>query len=447
MENLKKRKELLNNSMVFVQRNTHWITGIIIAIISELYIGISIDGFRLSLAVAMLPVLLVTINREEKTIRVGIASAVCVFLLRFTVYSVSGEFIFYKAALGSIPGAFYYIVYTMLFQALVPDKSFFRLKSIIVVCFICDFIPNVLELFSVTAFNTSYTGLAEYIYLLVAACIRTGIALLAMGFARCYNWLLSKEEHEARYQSLYLMTTDLKNEIYFMKKNSEEIERVMGYAYNLCLQLGEKNETEEQKQLALKIATEVHEIKKDYFRIIQGMENQIVEQYNEENMTCEDLFSILRNAACRTIVDKKQKIRFLFSCNADFSTPHHYLLITVLKNLVTNAIEAIEATGKPGDVQVIENKIDNFYEFIVKDNGPGIPDSSMDNIFKVGFSTKFNYKTGNIYRGMGLPAVKMIVEEKLGGEISIINRFGGATFKVLIQEAMLIGGINEDLYN
>ena len=41
-----------------------------------------------------------------------------------------------------------------------------------------------------------------------------------------------RDRHEQRYQRLFLMTTGLKNEIYFMRKNSEEIESVMA---NRCV--------------------------------------------------------------------------------------------------------------------------------------------------------------------------------------------------------------------
>ena len=45
--------------------------------------------------------------------------------------------------------------------------------------------------------------------------------------------LLTKADHESRYQRLFLMTTGLKTEIYLMHKNTEEIERVMSNAYTV----------------------------------------------------------------------------------------------------------------------------------------------------------------------------------------------------------------------
>ena len=42
----------------------------------------------------------------------------------------------------------------------------------------------------------------------------------------------------------------------------------------------------------------------------------------------------------------------------------------------------------------------------------------MHNLFQVGYSTKFDPETGNINRGVGLPAVKSLTEE-LGGSVSV----------------------------
>ena len=71
--------------------------------------------------------------------------------------------------------------------------------------------------------------------------------------------------------------------------------------------------------------------------------------------------------------------------------------------------------------------MDNEYIFVVKDNGPGISKRHLPNIFKMGYSTKFDYATGNIYRGVGLCGVKATVEENFGGTISVNSVFGNGT--------------------
>ena len=76
-------------------------------------------------------------------------------------------------------------------------------------------------------------------YLLLIALFRTFLTSLILMAESHYRTLLKNEEHENRYRRLFLMTTGLKNEIYFMRKNSEEIESVMANAYKLYEKLNE----------------------------------------------------------------------------------------------------------------------------------------------------------------------------------------------------------------
>ena len=46
-----------------------------------------------------------------------------------------------------------------------------------------------------------------------------------------------------------------------------------------------------------------------------------------------------------------------------------------------------------------------------------IEPDQLDKVFQMGYSTKFDSKTGNIYRGMGLTGAKMSLEEQLGGSV------------------------------
>ena len=45
----------------------------------------------------------------------------------------------------------------------------------------------------------------------------------------------------------------------------------------------------------------------------------------------------------------------------------------------------------------------------------------------MGYSTKFDYKTGNIYRGVGLWGVKNTVEEQFKGTIEVVSNPGQGT--------------------
>ena len=94
----------------------------------------------------------------------------------------------------------------------------------------------------------------------------TACAILWAG--QGYGQLLLRSEHEQRYRRLFLMTANLKTELYFLKKDAEDIEGVMSSAYRLYERLD--GAPEELTSLALSIARDVHEVKKDNLRIIRG---------------------------------------------------------------------------------------------------------------------------------------------------------------------------------
>ena len=212
-----------------------------------------------------------------------------------------------------------------------------------------------------------------------------------------------------------------------MKKNSEEIENVMGTAYKLYEKLSNTDLDPEIKNMSLALAKDVHEIKKDYIRIIKGIENEISEEYDEKQMKFSDILHILKNSTYNLLEEKDLKINLMFEYKDNFVTHEHYELMNIFKNLVTNAIEAIEKDEKGDTITIQQALVDDEYIFVVKDNGPGISKRHLPNIFKMGYSTKFDYVTGNIYRGVGLCGVKATVEENFSGSISVSSVFGDGT--------------------
>ena len=236
------------------------------------------------------------------------------------------------------------------------------------------------------------------------------------------------------------MTADLKSELYFLRKDAEEVEQVMARAYKLYERLGETQVPEELRSLALSIARDVHEIKKDNLRIIRGLENEVEQAYDHENMALSDLLHILRQSTQHLLGSQRSEIRVECICGKNIKLREHYRLLSVLKNLVTNAVEAIQSDSGAGYVQVHTQIEDEKLTVRVSDDGPGISPRNQKLLFEVGYSTKFNPQTGNIGRGVGLPAVKYIVEE-LNGSIEVQSERGkGTTFLVHFPLEQIAGG-------
>ena len=408
-----------------------------VAISSQFYFSFYSDSFRVSAAVILLPVLIMAMGTDLSTLKTCTVTAVVVFVFRCCLHYVySGTFagtlqMFY-------PNGVFYIVYGLIF-ALLCHKPTITYRNLFLVIFCCDFLSNLCEMCITSPGGPLSDSTAVISYLMIIAFVRTVVAWSVIVAEKQYRRLLQKEEHEKRYQRLFMMTTGLKNEIYFMKKNSEEIENVMGNAYRLYEQLSGLDISEETKKMSLAIAKDVHEIKKDYLSIIKGMEKEITEDFDEKSMKFSDILTILEDTTHHFLETKDLSITLDFRCGDDFVTNEHYEIMSILKNLVTNGAEAIE-TAETGDrISIVQSFDGDSVIFRVEDNGPGISKRHIDNIFKMGYSTKFDTVTGDIYRGVGLYGVKTTIEEKFGGAIDVNSVYGdGTEFVITIPKHSIV---------
>jgi len=101
------------------------------------------------------------------------------------------------------------------------------------------------------------------------------------------------------------------------------------------------------------------------------------------------------------------------------------LLQQVFSNLISNAIKHNRAES--GHVKISVKELDEFYEFSVEDDGPGIAPQYHDKVFVIFQTLEARDKVENT--GIGLSLVKKIVEGQ-GGTISLESAEGeGATFR------------------
>ena len=406
--------------------------GATVALLSQFYFNVLSSDFRISIAVVLLPVLLMTMGAQIHSLSACGFTALIVFLFRVLVslllHGPAGVKVYQQ-----LPGALFYLCYGLLFKLQIPNKRFTSLPRVFAAAFFCDLLANAAELlFRAYFFGAAINSENASLVLFLVALLRSALVLLILVMDRQYRELQVRHEQESRYQRLFLMITGLKSELYLMRKNSEEIERVMGNAYRLSEELRAQELPDEMQRRALDIARDVHEIKKDYLRIMRGLEETAANEYDEDHIRFRDLMEILDATSNSVLREKKLDIRLIFDCRDDFLTREHYALMTVLKNLVGNAIEAIEGDRRRGVIMVSERKYDGTYEFKVSDNGPGILPRKLGKIFRLGYSTKFDERTGNIYRGVGLAGVKNMVEDHFGGSIEVQSEPGNTCFTVRI---------------
>jgi two-component system CitB family sensor kinase len=104
-------------------------------------------------------------------------------------------------------------------------------------------------------------------------------------------------------------------------------------------------------------------------------------------------------------------------------------LVTVLGNLVDNALDSVASSLGSGWIEVtVRNETDGVL-IEVRDSGPGVDPDVVDEIFRDGFTTKVATGTGR--RGLGLALVSQTVRRRPGGFVNVTNE-GGALFKAFL---------------
>lgn len=113
--------------------------------------------------------------------------------------------------------------------------------------------------------------------------------------------------------------------------------------------------------------------------------------------------------------------------STDFVHTNKMALEQVLQNLVSNAVKYNDK-GK-AIIDVIVSEEDDFYQFEVCDNGPGIAKEFHEKVFEVFETATLADKFGEKGSGIGLATVKKLVIA-MGGSIDLLSETGsGACFK------------------
>lgn len=409
--------------------------GVVVALTSQVHLSLWAEGFRVSAAAILYPVLLITLLGDRRRPDTGLVTGLCVLLIRVAIDLLGGMPLSHSLLI-EYPGGVFYLCYDALLCLLISERRAVPPLRLSLSLWLCDFASNLLNLW----LSSRFTMLTNLLPLAGVALVRSLTACAILWAGQGYRQLLLRSEHEQRYRRLFLMTANLKTELYFLKKDAEDIEGVMSGAYRLYEKLEGQQAPEELTSLALSIARDVHEVKKDNLRIIRGLEEDVAEAYDHQAMTLSDLLSILEVSTRQFLGEKRECIRLECQYRRDLPIREHYRLLSVLKNLVTNAAEAIQADQGHGTVRVTIGTEEDRFRLTVADDGPGIPPRAMKMLFQVGYSTKFNEATGDINRGVGLPAVQYIMDE-LGGAVRVESEPGkGTTFFVDLPLNAVTGG-------
>jgi len=146
-----------------------------------------------------------------------------------------------------------------------------------------------------------------------------------------------------------------------------------------------------------------------------------------------EFFHIVEQNTRRYITGLDKPVTITFDYEGDIITDKYYSIVSILNNLIINAVEAALPTG----VIAVSGKCSNGkLLLVVADNGPGIAPEETELVFAPGYSTKFSEVTGQMSTGLGLSHVKNLTE-LLGGAITLTSQPGKTVFTVSLPLANL----------
>lgn len=392
----------------------------------QIYVNPFSSDFRFSLSVVTFTLFMYW-YQELKIIPVSLVTGL--FLLVFRVLiQYSQPWTESILALAGIhyPVVIYYFVLGFFLQ-IFNFRRLYQQKFIFVALIsFSDALANLIEIL----LRPESTIRQTFFAILFVGVIRGCMTLLVLEAIKYYEMLLVKEQHEERYKQLILLTSNLKSEVFFLKKSMEDMEAAMVKSYRLYDQLKElhQRELKDMAFSALSVARDIHEIKKDYLRVAAGLEKVMPEIEAHGGMALKDIFNVIESSFKKSITGLNKGIRLQFKLGENVFIKNAYELISIINNLIINAIEAVPIEG---EVQVGARLHGENLEIIVRDNGEGIEPDSLRIIFEAGYTTKFDQDTGKMNTGIGLTHVQHLVVDQFNGKIDVMCDPGeGTSFKV-----------------
>jgi len=332
------------------------------------------------------------------------------------------------------PEIVFYLVYGICICLYFNKIDFKLTKSYMLVPIVAiDYLANLSELLLRNGINTFTLQLQ--IILLIVAILRT---ILIGGFwvgLEYQNFSLLKHEHAQRYKKLLILISRLKSEVIWMDKNSTLIENTMSTSYKLYEQLKDRDDLTALSEEALSVAKDIHEVKKEYNLIIRGISEALNSSLKDEGMNISKIIQMLQEIIDLDAKGSNKEIYWEIKIDYDFYTNKQYYLLSIFRNLFNNALEATEDSVL--NIKFTSKNQENDIILYITDNGSGISDEYMEYIFNPGFSTKINYYTGEVKRGLGLSLVRDLVEKELSGKISVTSDSTGTTFKIILPKKTL----------
>lgn len=404
------------------------------ALASQISINLFVKDFKIALAIIIFAVYMYIFPDLNK-ILLGIITGTAVYLGRIGVYSLTSH-ITRETVYFFLPEFFFYVSFGILYNALNRKNKEYNRNQLFITLIFCDFTANVIEIY-MRMKNNVFADFTRIIFtLLIIAIVRSSIVKLVLDEVDYYKLFILKKEHEDRYRRLLWVISRIKMEMYWVEKTSNNIESVMSKAYSLFSKISMEERDDNLEKLASDVAKDIHEIKKEYSLFIRGVEEILGNKLKEKSMDFKELMFILRTSMDVEVINRKKHIQINYELGQNFYTVKHYYLMSIFRNIISNSIDAVDK--EYGKIWLKHTSDEKNHFFKIIDNGCGIKEEDKEFIFHPGFSTKIDYSTGSINRGLGLSLVEDLIKKELQGTINIESELNnGVIIDISIPKVVL----------
>lgn len=394
-------------------------------------------GFVFAVDVIVLDVFIFCFSEKYTPMQISLISAFFSPAFRFLASMGTGGTVAENAS-NCFPDAVFFIVYgiALTLWAKTRREGETLMFHFLISIFLADFIGNLGEVFFLSLMRGSnFMTLHMFNSLIVIALARTGISALIILTMDSYMQTQGERAQLRKIQSMVDRRVTISDEMHFIRNSKADVERVLKEAYDLHRDMGASNVSEEFTRRVLDIARETHEIKGCYQEILDTLDSLNRDACGKTDFRMSEILSFVRSYTLKTAASHHMDVKLIIDLSEDFSVRESHKVISILRNLTTNALEAF--AENEGEIRISASQCSerekDCYRMEVEDNGPGIEEPELETIFLPGYSTKMDPETGFVQRGLGLSLVKDYVERDFEGHIQVMNREeGGARFVIEI---------------
>lgn len=296
--------------------------------------------------------------RDVPIMLASLLTGSAVVLFRIWLDYVMGKevFQFYQSALSHVPSLAFYLFFGLVIWLGRAERYVNAPLKLGLIGAIADLSANMAELLvrkSLVSQGVYFEFVPQEEYLLlILAFVRSFFIVGFLNIIQMRHLREMNREQQLRFEKMLMISSDLHVEALYLKKVMGHIEQATRNGYNLYRELRTRESRDEVPELdpplsrrALSIAEEVHEIKKDSQRILSGVSRIIQQERVVQELTIEEIVQLVLNANQKYARMLKKDIEFTSDLQTSLATRHVYSLLSVLNNLLSNAVEAIEDSG------------------------------------------------------------------------------------------------------